>query len=112
MTKTMPAFAPFIEAMEQRGEPLPDALRKGEGFGTPQDCAGLVAFLASDAARAITGQCIGIGGDKLSLWSHPQEVVGGLHRRRWSADAIAASWATSVGREPQSYGIPAPQVRS
>jgi NAD(P)-dependent dehydrogenase (short-subunit alcohol dehydrogenase family) len=112
MTKTIPAFAPFIEAMRERGEPLPDALRKGEGFGTPEDCAGLVTFLASDAARGVTGQCIGVGGDKLSLWSHPQEVSVAYTDGGWSADAIAAVWARSVGREPQSYGIPAPQVSS
>jgi NAD(P)-dependent dehydrogenase (short-subunit alcohol dehydrogenase family) len=108
MTRTMPAFAPFVEALEERGEPLPDALRKGHGFGTADDCAGLVAFLASDAARGITGQCIGIGGDKLSLWSHPQEVAVAYTDGGWSADAIAAAWPVSVGRAPETYGIPGP----
>jgi NAD(P)-dependent dehydrogenase (short-subunit alcohol dehydrogenase family) len=108
MTRTMPAFAPYVEALEERGEPLPDALRKGHGFGTPDDCAGLVAFLASDAARGVTGQCIGIGGDKLSLWSHPQEIAVAYADGGWTADAIAAAWPVSVGREPQTYGIPAP----
>jgi NAD(P)-dependent dehydrogenase (short-subunit alcohol dehydrogenase family) len=108
MTRTMPAFAPYIDALEQRGEPLPDALRKAEGFGTPDDCAGLVAFLASDAARGVTGQCIGIGGDKLSLWSHPQEIAVAYTDGGWSADAIAAAWPVSVGRKPETYGIPMP----
>ncbi|HKS98366.1 MAG TPA: SDR family NAD(P)-dependent oxidoreductase [Rugosimonospora sp.] len=108
MTRTIPAFAPYVEALEERGEPLPDALRKGEGFGTPEDCAGLVAFLASDAARGVTGQCIGVGGDKLSLWSHPQEVAVAYTDGGWSADAIAAAWPVSVGRTPQTYGIPFP----
>ena len=80
MTETIPAFAPYVEAMAN-GEPLPDFVRKAAGFGTPEDCAGLVVFLASDAAAAVTGQCIGIGGDKLALWSHPQEVAR-LTRRR------------------------------
>lgn len=35
MTETIPAFAPYIEAMRS-GDPLPDFLRKGEGFGTPR----------------------------------------------------------------------------
>ncbi len=35
MTETIPAFAPYVEAMKN-GEPLPDVLRKGEGFGTPR----------------------------------------------------------------------------
>lgn len=58
----------------------------------------------------ITGQCIGVGGDKLSLWSHPREIATACTDGGWSADAIAAVWPASVGREPQSYGIPAPQV--
>lgn len=110
MTKTIPAFAPFVEAAELRGEPFPAWLRKGEGFGTPEDAAGLLVFLASDAARGITGQAIGIGGDKLSLWSHPEEVSTAYSDGGWDADAIAAAWATSVGRRPETYGIPAPQA--
>jgi NAD(P)-dependent dehydrogenase (short-subunit alcohol dehydrogenase family) len=108
MTRTMPAFAPFVQALEERGEPLPDELRKGHGFGTPDDCAGLVVFLASAAARGVTGQCIGIGGDKLSLWSHPQEIAIAYADGGWSADAIGAAWPVTVGREQQTYGIPAP----
>ncbi|MEV7237554.1 SDR family NAD(P)-dependent oxidoreductase [Streptomyces sp. NPDC051020] len=110
MTKTIPAFAPHIEALEQDGTPFPDTLRKGEGFGTPEDVAGLVAFLASDASAEVTGQCIGIGGDKLALWSHPQEVSVAYADGGWSADAIAAAWPLTVGRTPQTFGIPAPQL--
>ncbi|MFE6690505.1 SDR family oxidoreductase [Streptomyces sp. NPDC057743] len=109
MTRTIPAFAPYVEAMEG-GAPLPDALRKGEGFGTPEDCAALVPFLASDAARGITGQCIGIGGDKLALWSHPQEVATAYADGGWTPQALAAAWHTSVGRAAQTVGIPAPDL--
>jgi NAD(P)-dependent dehydrogenase (short-subunit alcohol dehydrogenase family) len=109
MTETIPAFAPYVEAM-RRGEPLPDFLRSGEGFGTPEDCAALVPFLASDAAREVTGQCIGIGGDRLALWSHPQEVAVAFADGGWSPKSIADAWHASVGREAQSVGIPAPRV--
>jgi NAD(P)-dependent dehydrogenase (short-subunit alcohol dehydrogenase family) len=109
MTATIPAFAPYVEALG-RGEPLPDVLRKGEGFGSPEDCAALVSFLASDAARGITGQCIGIGGDRLSLWSHPQEVAVAYADGGWTPEALAAAWPTSLGRASQSVGIPAPAV--
>lgn len=108
MTKTIPAFAEHVAAWEERGEPLPRWLRQAEGFGTPEDAAGLVAFLASDAAAGITGQAVGIGGDKLSLWSHPEEVAVAYRDGGWDPDAIAATWHTSVGREPRSFGIPAP----
>jgi NAD(P)-dependent dehydrogenase (short-subunit alcohol dehydrogenase family) len=110
MTKTIPAFAPIIEESERTGVPLPSWLRQAEGFGTPEDCAGLVAFLASDAAADVTGQCIGIGGDKLSMWAHPHEVASAYRTGGWSADDIAEVWATSVGASPQSVGIPAPAV--
>ncbi|MFG3117693.1 SDR family oxidoreductase [Streptomyces sp. NPDC048197] len=107
MTESIPAFAPYIQAMKN-GERLPDFLRKGEGFGTPEDCASLVPFLASAAARGITGQAIGIGGDKVALWSHPQEIRAAYAEGGWTPDALAAAFPTSVGAELQSVGIPAP----
>ncbi|MFF9572829.1 SDR family NAD(P)-dependent oxidoreductase [Streptomyces sp. NPDC014685] len=110
MTKTIPAFAPHIEALEQDGTAFPDSLRKGEGFGTVEDVAGLVTFLASNASADVNGQCIGIGGDKLALWSHPQEVSVAYADGGWSADAIAAAWPVTVGRTPETFGIPAPQL--
>jgi NAD(P)-dependent dehydrogenase (short-subunit alcohol dehydrogenase family) len=110
MTATIPAFAPYVAAHLERGEPFPGWLRRGEGFGTGDDVAGLVVFLASDAAAGVTGQCIGIGGDRLTLWSHPEEVALAYHDGGWSADAIAETWHTSVGRNPQSVGIAPPRV--
>ncbi|MCH6159873.1 SDR family oxidoreductase [Streptomyces marispadix] len=110
MTKTIPALAPFIEEAERTGEPLPDWLRRDEGFGTPEDAAPLVVFLASDAARGVTGQAIGIGGDRLALWSHPQEKAAAYAAGGWDADTIAERWSTGPGAEPETYGIPAPSV--
>lgn len=109
MTASVPWLAPHVEALE-RGEPLPPPVRQALGFGTPEDAAGLVVFLASDAAAQVTGQCIGIGGDRLSLWSHPQEVRVAYADGGWSADAIAATWATTVGERPETVGIPAPEL--
>ena len=85
-------------------KPLPDALRSGLGLGLPEDVAPLLVFLASRHAAQVTGQCIGIGGDKLSLWSHPQEIRVAFREGGWSAEAIAESWSTSVGRQLESYG--------
>ncbi len=110
MTATMPAFAPYIEAWRDGGEPLPSWLRAGEGFGTPDDAAGLVVFLASAASSGVTGQAIGVGGDKLSLWAHPEEIAATYREGGWSADAIAGVWPTSLGRSPQPVGIPPPRI--
>jgi NAD(P)-dependent dehydrogenase (short-subunit alcohol dehydrogenase family) len=108
MTATMPAFAPHVEAWQRDGTPLPDWLRAGEGFGTPQDAAGLVVFLASAASAGVTGQAIGVGGDRLSLWAHPAEVAVSYRDGGWHADEIATTWATTLGKDPQSVGIPLP----
>jgi NAD(P)-dependent dehydrogenase (short-subunit alcohol dehydrogenase family) len=108
MTKTIPAFAPHVEALERDGVPLPDALRKGEGFGTVEDVAGLVVYLASAESAGVNGQAIGIGGDKLALWSHPHEVAVEYADGGWSAEAIEAAWPTTLGRTPETVGMPAP----
>ena len=80
MTRTIPAFAPLIEESERTGAPLPAWVRRDEGLGTVEDVAELIVYLASDAAKGITGQAIGIGGDRLALWS-PGD------RRCWSDSA-------------------------
>ncbi|MFF4776507.1 SDR family oxidoreductase [Microtetraspora fusca] len=110
MTKTIPAFAPVIEEAERTGRPFPDWLRKDEGLGTVEDVAGLIVFLASDASAEVTGQAIGVGGDRLALWSHPAEKAVAFADGGWTADAIAASWQSGVGAEPETYGIPAPKA--
>jgi NAD(P)-dependent dehydrogenase (short-subunit alcohol dehydrogenase family) len=104
MTASIPAYAPLVERVE-RGEPLPRAVRQEHAVGMPEDCAGLVVFLASEEAAAITGQCIGIGGDRLSLWSHPAEIVSELREGGWSAEQIAERWSATFAPAQQSYGI-------
>lgn len=105
MTKTIPAFAPVIEEAERTGTPYPAWLRHDEGLGTVEDVTGLITFLASDASKGITGQAIGVGGDKLALWSHPAEKAVAYADGGWTADAIEAAWDF----EPETYGIPAPK---
>jgi 3-oxoacyl-[acyl-carrier protein] reductase len=104
MTETVPFVQPYIELLKN-GEPLPSYARKQLGFGTPEDAAGLVAFLASDAAKDITGQAVGIGGDRLALWSHPSEVVVEFaDGTGWSADAIAQVWPEKYAAAQQTVG--------
>ena len=81
MTETIPFLKPYIEALKA-GEPLPPFVRQRARLRQPEDVAGLVAFLASDAAAGITGQAIGIGGDRLALWSHPSRGRRRVRRRR------------------------------
>ena len=110
MTETVPFLKPYIDAL-QAGEPLPPFARRELGFGTPQDVAGLVAFLASDAAADVTGQAFGVGGDRLALWSHPSEVVVEFaDGTGWSADAIAQVWPErfAPARQPVGQQLPEP----
>lgn len=109
MTRTIPFLAPYVEAME-RGEPIPAVVRRAASFGTADDVAPLVVYLASDAAAGVTGQCIGIGGDRLSLWSHPDELRSAFRDGGWDADAIADAYPATVGEIPQTYGIPLPKL--
>jgi NAD(P)-dependent dehydrogenase (short-subunit alcohol dehydrogenase family) len=109
MTETVPFLKPYIEAL-RAGEPLPPFARRELGFGPPEDAAGLVAFLASDAAAGITGQAIGIGGDRLALWSHPAEVVVAFaDGTGWSADAIAEVWPSTFAPAQQTVGQQLPE---
>ncbi|MEV6300087.1 SDR family oxidoreductase [Actinoplanes sp. NPDC051861] len=105
MTKTIPAFAPVIEEAERTGQPYPAWLRRDEGFGTVSDVTGVITFLASDASSGVTGQAIGIGGDRLVLWSHPAEKDVLLADGGWTAEAVAVAWSSIT---PESFGIPAP----
>ncbi len=109
MTETVPFLKPYIDALNA-GEPLPPFARRELGFGTPADVAGVVSFLASDDAAGITGQVIGIGGDRLAMWSHPAEIaVEFSDGERWSADAVAAAWPTSFAAHQQPVGQQIPE---
>ncbi|HEY1610363.1 MAG TPA: SDR family NAD(P)-dependent oxidoreductase [Paraburkholderia sp.] len=72
--------------------------------GTPEQVAPIVVYLASDEAASINGQVIGLGGDKLSLWSHPREVAEAFVFGGWSVDRLRDLFAASVGFEPQTLG--------
>jgi NAD(P)-dependent dehydrogenase (short-subunit alcohol dehydrogenase family) len=105
MVASIPAMAPIAQALE-RGEPIPADIRQRMGLGLPEDVAPLITFLASDRAAQVTGQCIGLGGDKLALWSHPQELRAAFQAGGWTAEDIAAVWSSTVGQELQSVGVP------
>ena len=108
MTETIPALTPYVEAL-RAGESMPPFARRALAFGSPEDAAGLVTFLASDAAAEITGQAIGIGGDRLSLWTHPTQAVTAYADGGWSADAIAEAWPTIFADHRQSVGEKLPE---
>jgi NAD(P)-dependent dehydrogenase (short-subunit alcohol dehydrogenase family) len=109
MTETVPFLKPYVDALAA-GDPLPPYARRELGFGSPQDAAGLVVFLASDEAAGVSGQAVGIGGDRLALWTHPIEtVVEFADGSGWSADEIAKAWPASFADQQQSLGQQLPE---
>ena len=103
MTATIPALAELSE-QAARGEVLDDSVRQEMGIGGPEDVAPLIVYLASEAAASVTGQCIGIGGDRLSLWAHPVEAAHEIAKGGWSADGIAGALGGSLAGSLQSVG--------
>ncbi|WP_417509310.1 SDR family oxidoreductase [Microbacterium sp.] len=103
MTATVPYFAAAVEA-DEKGEAMPAFFRHDLGFGTSGDVAGLISYLASDAAASVTGQAIGIGGDRIQLWSHPEAVVTEYQDGGWSYDALATRFDEVIGDRQQSVG--------
>jgi hypothetical protein len=59
--------------------------------------------------RRITGQAIGIGGDRLTLWSHPAQAVAAYADGGWTADAVAEVWPTVFAAQQQSVGEQLPE---
>lgn len=103
MTRTVPYFAAAIEA-DDAGATMPAFYRHDLGFGLPEDVTGLIVYLASDEAADITGQAIGVGGDRLQVWSHPEPVESFYREGGWGADAIAADLGTALRENLQSVG--------
>lgn len=109
MTATIPIYTPLIPRVEA-GEPFPPAVRREHAIGMPEECAPLVVFFASDASAGVTGQAIGIGGDRLTLYSHPAEERVALRDGGWDADAIAAQWEAEFAAHKQPSGVSLPAL--
>ncbi|MDN3935474.1 SDR family NAD(P)-dependent oxidoreductase [Arthrobacter sp. YD4] len=111
MTKTLPYFQKAVEA-DERGDAMPAFFRHELGFGTADDVAGLVAFLASDAAAGITGQAIGAGGDRLQLWTHPEAAATAYREGGWGYQDLVENFDSLFGDKLQSVGeefLPLPE---
>jgi NAD(P)-dependent dehydrogenase (short-subunit alcohol dehydrogenase family) len=109
MTKTIPFFAKAVEA-DERGEAMPEFFRKDLGFGPARDVAGLIAFLSSDAAAGVTGQAIGVGGDRLQVWSHPEPVTTDYRDGGWDYETMLTEGKAILEANLQSVGEQMPEL--
>ncbi|MDG4765829.1 SDR family NAD(P)-dependent oxidoreductase [Solwaraspora sp. WMMD406] len=109
MTATVPYFAAAVRA-DAQGGPMPAFFRHDLGFGTADDVAGLVAFLGSDAAAEVTGQVIGVGGDRIQIWTHPEAATTAYREGGWTYEALVADWPTEFAGALQSVGERFPEL--
>jgi NAD(P)-dependent dehydrogenase (short-subunit alcohol dehydrogenase family) len=77
----------MTERMLPIGQSAPDA-----DFVAP-----LAVFLASSAARHITGQVIAIGGEQVSLYPQPRPTRTAFRAGGWTPEALADVWAGALG---------------
>jgi NAD(P)-dependent dehydrogenase (short-subunit alcohol dehydrogenase family) len=103
MTGTIPIYADLYERFVA-GEPVPPAVRREHALGGPEDAAPLVVWLASAASAGVTGQAIGIGGDRLTLYAHPSEADVAYRDGGWTPETIDAIWAEQLSASAQTSG--------
>lgn len=103
MTGTMPIYAEHYERF-LAGEPLPPVIRREHALGSPDDVAPLVVWLLSDRAAGVTGQAIGLGGDRLTLYAHPAPLETRDADGGWTAEAIADAWDAGLAASAQPSG--------
>ena len=105
MTATIPMYTDVYETY-QAGEEIPHEFRHDHALGTPEDVAALIVWLASAASNEVTGQAIGIGGDKLALFAHPHEEAVAYCRGGWDPDGIDETWRDTFAASAQRSGPP------
>ncbi|MDQ0644244.1 SDR family NAD(P)-dependent oxidoreductase [Microbacterium murale] len=103
MTGTIPAYSELYERY-LAGEPIPREIRREKGLGSPEDVAPLIVWLASDRSQSVTGQAIGIGGDRISLYSHPTVLDEEYSDGGWSAAGIDRAWHERFAAQAQPSG--------
>jgi NAD(P)-dependent dehydrogenase (short-subunit alcohol dehydrogenase family) len=103
MTGTMPIYADAWEKF-QAGEALPRVIRQEHALGSPDDVAPLIVWLASERSAGVTGQAIGLGGDRLTLYAHPSVLTTRDAEGGWTADGIADAWDAELAASAQPSG--------
>lgn len=103
MTGTIPLYAEHYERF-LAGEPLPQVIRQDHALGSPDDVAPLIIWLASERSAGVTGQAIGIGGDRVTLYSHPASLVTRDEDGGWTPEGLSELWDSEFAASAQPSG--------
>lgn len=100
---TVNAVSPFAHTRDtERIAPMNTLIAEYmEGALTipPEDVAPIVSFLASDAAKDITGQLIGVRGKEVMLFSQPRPIRTAVKLDGWDPASLSRtfqSWASAL----------------
>lgn len=107
MTATIPAYTAVYEDYVA-GRGIPEEYRRDHALGAPEDVAPLIVWLASELSAAVTGQAIGIGGDRMTLYAHPTVAAIADAAGGWTAADIDAAWQNRFAPHAQRSGPPEP----
>ena len=78
-----------------------EAPRTGEALPTePAEAGELIAWLASDDARDITGAYVGFDGPRVTIWEPKLPDTAVFHDGGWSSEDLAASVGPLLRRRP------------
>ncbi|MDE3076450.1 MAG: SDR family NAD(P)-dependent oxidoreductase [Chloroflexota bacterium] len=95
---TVNAVAPFghTRDTERIVALTPEVQQYFEGAMTvpAEDVAPLVAFLASDAGKKITGQVLGVRGKEVFLFSQPRPIRSAVKSSGWDVDGLTRVFET------------------
>ena len=86
-------------------EQAPEEIEPGSSMGTADQVAPIFVYLCSDEAKWITGQVIGLGGERLALWQHPRERIIVTQRGGFSLDDVRRTIPSVFQGQLEPYGL-------
>ena len=93
------AWTRMVEAIPVQSEAQLRAFEKFRANATAAQVAPLVVYLASEAAKAVSGQVFGVRGNEIYLMSQPRPIRT-LHRGDgWTPERLAETLVPALGRE-------------
>ena len=99
---TCNAIAPGAQTrMTERAIGTPSERRRdaADTAAGPEHIAPVVTFLASDAAGHITGQVVGVRGNRVWIYSQPKALGSAYRDGGWTAEELARVWDSAIGQD-------------